>query len=98
MEKILIMEKLKFVSSTCRLLQIKLNEDLNQETGTLPQFIIDECMGVMQEIKQKADYWLDRANHDDTIVPYDLPAACCYVFDRFNKVIAILFPQERMEL
>lgn len=98
MEKILIMEKLKFVSRTCESLQIKLASELSEGNNQVVVHIMTECIGAMKELKSKADYWLDRANHDDTIVPYDLPAACCYIFDRFNKIIAILFPQERMEL
>lgn len=107
MEKIIIMEKLKFVSSTCRSLQIKLNEDLNQGTGTLPQFTIDEykeviqeIMEAMQEIKQKADYWLYRKDRQtDSDIPLcDIASSACGIFECFNKIISILSPEERMRL
>lgn len=92
MRKTFISAKLKFVANTCDNLATKIYDDVNRATTPFPAHMADEYVEVLKEIRDQARVWTDREIEGLTESEYNHTIK--FIFDRFNKLMSILFPGE----
>lgn len=92
MRKTIIAAKLKFVANACDQLSSKIYDDVNRFTTPFPAHQASEYIEVLKEIRDQAKAWTDRDVEGLTEHEYDHTVK--FIFDRFNKLMRILFPGE----
>lgn len=92
MRKTIISAKLKFVANACDQLSTKIYDDVNHYTTPFPAEQANEFIEVLKEIRDQARVWTDREIEGLTETEYFQTIK--YIFDRFNKLMKVLFPGE----
>ena len=90
MRKTIISAKLKFVANACDQLSAKIYDDVNRISTPFPACQANEYVEVLKEIRDQARVWTDR--EIEWMTEHEYEQTVKFIFDRFNKLMAILFP------